>query len=105
MINNKMALYQIILYPEFAITYALMGREEDAQKMMKKIELYADRFAYAKACFYFTIGRDDKGFEWLEKAYELKALMEIPGIKVNPHFDRIRSDPRFKAILKKLNLE
>jgi serine/threonine protein kinase/Tfp pilus assembly protein PilF len=101
---NKMGLYQILLMHDYAITYARMGREEEVQKMMKKMEPVAERLPYAQACFYFSIGRDDKGFEWLEKFYESKSLL-IPGIKAEPYFDNVRSDPRFKALLKKMNLE
>ena len=101
---NKMGLYQLGLMPDYAITYARMGRKEDVQKMMKMIEPVANGLPYSQACFYFSIGRDDKGFEWLEKAYELRNLL-MTGIKVEPHFDSVRSDPRFKALLKKMNLE
>lgn len=98
---NQMGYLQIGFIPHYAITYARMGRKEEAQKM---IEQLGNRAPYLQACFYFSIGRNDKGFEWLEKAYELRST-EMFSIKVEPHLDSVRSDPRFKAMLKKMNLE
>ena len=49
------------------------------------------------------LGQSDKAFEWLEKAYEEQDFwMAI--IKVDPVLDRLRSDPRFKVLLKRMNL-
>ena len=53
---------------------------------------------------YFLLGDTDQGFVYLNRAYEKKATaMRI--IKVGPYFDEIRDDPRYKEILKKMNLE
>jgi hypothetical protein len=46
----------------------------------------------------------DQAFEWLEKAYEERSPMLVY-LRVEPLYDNIRSDPRFKAILKKIGLE
>jgi hypothetical protein len=56
----------------------------------------------AELCF--SLEEYDKGFEWLNKAYEERNY-GILTIKVNPNFDGVRSDPRFKKILRKINLE
>jgi hypothetical protein len=56
----------------------------------------------AKLCFY--LGENEKGFEWLLKALE-ERRGELLGIKYDTAFDGVRSDPRFKEILKKMNLE
>ena len=50
----------------------------------------------------FELGEIDQGFEWLEKAYEERDTVMIR-LKVNPQFDKVRSDPRFKAMLKRMN--
>jgi hypothetical protein len=48
---------------------------------------------------------DDMGraFEWLDKAIEARSW-QSPMIKANPIFDRIRSDPRFPALLRRIGL-
>ena len=56
------------------------------------------------AILYFVLGEDDLGFQWLDKAYEeYDSRMRL--LKIDPVFDRVRSDPRFEAILKKMGLE
>jgi len=56
------------------------------------------------AGFLFLLGEIDEGFEWLEKAcaehdpYLIFAIMDASS-------DLVRSDPRYTAILKKMNLE
>jgi hypothetical protein len=53
---------------------------------------------------YGYLGEMDQAYEWLEKAYEERD-QQIVWLKVWPLFDPLRSDPRFKAMLKKMNLE
>ena len=56
------------------------------------------------AILYFVLGEDDLGFQWLDKAYEeYDSRMRL--LKIDPVFDRVRSDPRFEAIMKKMGLE
>ena len=38
-----------------------------------------------------------------KKAYQIRSPY-IPGIKVDPELDNLRSDPRFQEFLQKLNL-
>ncbi len=56
------------------------------------------------ASLYFALGENDQGFKWLDKAYE-DLDSNLCYIKVSPRFESVRSDPRFKAILKKMGLE
>jgi hypothetical protein len=51
-----------------------------------------------------ALGDIDKSFEILEKAIEERDL-NLCLMKVLPEFNNIRSDPRFKAFLKKMNLD
>jgi len=50
------------------------------------------------------LNEKDQAFEWLEKACEEQSAMLVY-LRVEPLVDNIRSDPRFKAILKKMGLE
>jgi len=60
--------------------------------------------SYALAWLYFALGKKDQGFAELEKAYDAYDSW-LTEIKVEPFLDTARSDPRFAALLKKMNLE
>jgi len=59
--------------------------------------------SYHKATLFAFLGEKEQALEWLEKAYEERSIKI--DIKVNPLHDSIRSDPRYIALLKKMNLE
>jgi hypothetical protein len=45
----------------------------------------------------------DQAFEWLEKAVDGHAW-EVPLLKIDPAFERLRQDPRFLKLLARLDL-
>jgi hypothetical protein len=51
----------------------------------------------------FRVGDKERGFEWLTKAFDQRAGY-IPGARVQPAFDGICDDPRFKALVARLKL-
>ena len=53
---------------------------------------------------YTRAGMKDKALEWLEKAY-IARDQNMPYISVDPIFDGLRDDPRFKDILRRMNLK
>ncbi len=55
------------------------------------------------AALYVELGQKDEAFRWLEKAYEQRQY-ELVYIKSEPHWDSIRSDPRYSQLLKKCGL-
>lgn len=63
-----------------------------------------DGTPYLIAIIYLKLGQIDQAFEWLEKAYEVRND-QIIHLKSDPAFDIISSDPRLKALLKKVGLE
>jgi hypothetical protein len=50
------------------------------------------------------LGDKDQAFVWLEKAYETRFII-LPSLSVSPVFAPLRQDPRFAALLKKMNLD
>jgi TolB-like protein len=60
--------------------------------------------AYIIACFYFHLGENDRGFEWLERSYSAKED-SILDIKSEIELDGVRTDPRYIDLLKRLGLE
>jgi tetratricopeptide (TPR) repeat protein len=55
------------------------------------------------ALIYVGLDDSDRALEWLEKAIDARAW-ESPMIKANPIFDKIRLDPRFPALLRRIGL-
>jgi eukaryotic-like serine/threonine-protein kinase len=59
--------------------------------------------SYSIAEGYMRLGQKDKAFEWLEKAYQ-DHDSGLVSIAVEPMFDPVRSDPRFRAIIRRMKL-
>jgi tetratricopeptide (TPR) repeat protein len=88
--------------------YAVAGKRADAQKVLNELtELSKQKYvpAWAMAEIYVGLGEKDRAFEWLEKAYEERFAGLLGGIKVDPVFDPLRSDPRFADLLRRMNLQ
>jgi tetratricopeptide (TPR) repeat protein len=72
----------------------------------KLVELSRVRYVspYLIATLFAHAEEDDQTLRWLEKAYEERdQRVYITGI--DPDWDRVRSNPRFTALLKKIGLE
>ena len=85
--------------------YGRGGNKDEARKILAGFEqLSKERFVPAVwlAFIYTGLGEKDKAFEWLQKAYEQRdpMLMELKGL---PLWDPLRSDPRFQALLRRMN--
>jgi TolB-like protein/DNA-binding winged helix-turn-helix (wHTH) protein len=59
--------------------------------------------SYAFAFTYASLGDKDNVFRWLEKAYQ-ERNWSILYLKADPVWEPIRSDPRFKEILRRVGL-
>lgn len=94
---------------DFALAqlYAVSGKHEDARRLIKKVETEkhpVSNVYRGLALIHYALDDDDTTFELLEKSYEMReeALMNL---KVDPKMDRLRFDPRFIALLKKMGVE
>jgi tetratricopeptide (TPR) repeat protein len=86
--------------------FALVGRAEEAREVLRRLqELSKQRYVspYHMAYVHVGLGEDDRAMDWLERAYEERAG-GIFGIKGSFLFTRLRGHPRFKALLRKMNL-
>lgn len=86
------------------VTYAMMGKKAQAKKILKELLEKSTIHPYSLADFHAIIGENDQVFYWLEKAYENKSQMMVY-LKVEPNFSGVRSDPRFKELLRKIGLD
>ena len=58
---------------------------------------------YHIATFYVRLGQNDEAIKWLEKAYEERDFRMIM-ITVSFEFDGLRSDPRFRDLVRRVGL-
>jgi serine/threonine protein kinase/tetratricopeptide (TPR) repeat protein len=90
-----------------AYVYAKWGKKEKAEKLLKKIIEESEQ-AYISptwiAYIYGCLGDYDQAFSLLEKGYSERDQYLVY-LKTEPRFDPLRSDPRFKALLKRMNLD
>ncbi len=91
------------------VGYAL-GRSGDlagAGKILSELEdLKNPRYipAYAVAQVYLGMGDREKALEHLEKAYEAKETLMV-FLDVEPRWNELRSEPRFKALISRMGFE
>ena len=87
--------------------YARAGRISEARKFLDLLQDLAQKAyvpPYSFARIHLALGETDKGFDWLEKAVDeqdYKATLLLVG----PLSDPLRSHPRYRALLRKMNLE
>jgi TolB-like protein/Tfp pilus assembly protein PilF len=72
----------------------------DGLTEMSKHE-YVSSYSIAEA--YVRMGEKEKAFDWLEKAYE-EHDSGLVSLAVEPMFDRARSDPRYRDIVRRMKL-
>ena len=88
------------------IVYSFSGKKDEAKKVLSKLsELSKDNYVspFFTALVYVGLGMKDQAFKWLKKAYDERDHWMIL-LKVEAMLDSLRSDLRFKALLKKMNL-
>jgi TolB-like protein/tetratricopeptide (TPR) repeat protein len=67
------------------------------------VKKYAANDPFGTASTYARRGDADDAFEWLERAYQ-QHDDDLSGLKVSYGFRNLHADPRYKAMLKKMNL-
>ena len=85
--------------------YAAAGKKAEAEKVLAELTDLSKRQyipAYTVAFIYAGLNDKDHAFEWLNKGYEEHSGLAL--IKVETTFDNLRGDPRFKEMLKRMNL-
>jgi TolB-like protein len=86
--------------------YGIAGRKVEAQKVSEDLkELSKQRYVspYFIAVIYAGLHDKDQAFEWFEKAYQERSpFMTL--LRTETVIDSLRPDPRFKDLLKRMNL-
>lgn len=90
-----------------AITYAKMGRREDARRILDQlIEKSRQQYVAADsiAVVYVVLGEKDEAFRWLERAFE-EHSGGFYSFMFRPEFRPLRSDPRFADLLRRTGID
>jgi len=86
--------------------YARWGRQEEARRVLADLETLRARSyaqATALAAVHAGLGEQDRALEWLERAFEEHCGM-LTWVRHDPVWDSLREEPRFQALLRKMNL-
>ena len=90
----------------WAYITAQSGKAEEARKYMEEIESKSKKEyvpPYFVACIYVMMEDKDRGFAWLEKAFETHDR-NIMAMGIDRELEGARSDPRYKAMMERLGL-
>lgn len=85
--------------------YGSCGHVQEARRILREFFTKPQPIAVpslAIAEIYLGLGDKDQAFPWLEKAIDERDL-EV-NLKGDPHFQSLRSDPRFSSLLRRMKL-
>jgi TolB-like protein/Tfp pilus assembly protein PilF len=88
-----------------ALANGLAGNKREARKLVKELHAMARHRYISPSLFvkaYLGLGDKDKALTWLEKGYEEQDPW-LQCLKLNFTADYLRSEPRFQALMRRLN--
>jgi len=107
--ERALALFRRTALPPFSLTgqakaeYSL-GHVDASERVLEQfIAKYGKDSPSFAARVYAWRGEKDQAFEWLERAYEVRDD-GLPWLKIDTGLRSLRDDPRYKALLLKMNL-
>jgi TolB-like protein/DNA-binding winged helix-turn-helix (wHTH) protein/Flp pilus assembly protein TadD len=93
-------------WAELAYVYGRSGQPVQARHALMQLQelnrhqpVDPSPFVWA----YIGLGDKDQAFSWLEKAYSQHSNI-LTSLKVDPAYDRLRSDPRFQDLMRRVGL-
>jgi TolB-like protein/DNA-binding winged helix-turn-helix (wHTH) protein/Tfp pilus assembly protein PilF len=90
-----------------AHAYSAIGKKAEGDKALRDLERKLKGTAdspYTMATIYAGLGENDKAFEFLERAYSEKSLDMFISPNSDLLLDRLRPDPRFQNLLRRIGL-
>lgn len=105
---NTISVGRAVTGGELGHAYAVAGRRDDAVKALDQLKEQWKRTNIPSNLYYIGLihtglGEKDRGLEWLQKAYE-ERYPWLVHLKVEPRLDPLRSDPRFRDLLRRVGL-
>jgi len=101
-LNRKNAFLVMIA----ATGYAMAGETGEARKLAEEVEKNwktDGAAAFWLAAVYAYLGEKDTAFEWLERAFEVRAPFLV-FLKIMWTHHHLRGDPRFDALVKRIGI-
>jgi len=89
------------------VAYAKAGKMDEARRFLKELQAFAEKTYVSPSAFawiYCSLGEIEKSLDWFEKAIDQYDLLNLI-CYLFPIYDPIRPHPRYKALLRKMNLE
>ena len=86
--------------------YALSGQRREAQGVIDELKERSERRYISPTIVAFIhagLGERDEAFAWLDRAYDGRDFILV-FLKVDPTFDRLRADPRFAELVRRVGL-
>lgn len=89
------------------ICFARMGQAERAREILRELEGMSPgaRSASGIAAIYACLGDLDSCFQWLERGAFENYDFDAGYWRASPFLELVRGDPRFSALLKRMNLD
>jgi TolB-like protein/Tfp pilus assembly protein PilF len=88
-----------------AWAHRALGHEDESRRALEALEAeYADRLPYSIAIAHALRGERDEAFRWLDRAAEVSDREMTLQVKVDPFLRSLHGDPRFEALLRRMNL-
>ena len=85
--------------------YGLAGRRGEALKLIDELKARARLHYVPGSLFvdaYIGLGEKNRALGWMERAYE-EHVQEMVYMKAYPGWDDLRSEPRFQALVRRMN--
>jgi TolB-like protein/DNA-binding winged helix-turn-helix (wHTH) protein/Tfp pilus assembly protein PilF len=94
-----------LLLANLASVYGFAGRKREAVKLIDELKERSGQHHISASLFaeaYLGLGENDEAMAWLERAYEERDQWMVY-IKSFPGWDALRPEPRFQAIVRRMN--
>jgi tetratricopeptide (TPR) repeat protein len=87
-----------------AYAYAMAGNKTELVGTLEGLKHHPAHAFYGLAQVYAALGDKDRAVSFLEKAYQERSN-RMNYLKIDPAFDPLRQEPRFKQLMRKMNFE
>jgi non-specific serine/threonine protein kinase len=86
-------------------TYAYSGNIKKALESIEKFKAAEDKsLYYTIAAVYARLNEKEEAFAYLEKSFSMR-VRSLSGISIEPEFDNLRGEPRFRDMLRRVGLD